>query len=142
MTDLLGKFFRDLEGTFTQIPPSSRLASPTSKNPIAKAHFAMIRELARTHVPSISVSPEPEEFEDTADYLLRVAAVVDVFVREVGLEVKCNALSLVDLNDFEGVMLNGLEGYSLHQIDQAAEAAREAQNESDAGDRRYDEVRF
>jgi hypothetical protein len=141
MTDLLGKFFRDMEGTFTQIPPSSRLASPTSKNPIAKAHFAMIRELARMHVPSISVSPEPEEFEDTADYLLRVAAVVDVFVREVGLEVKCNALSLVDLSEFENVMRDGIEGRCLHEIDMSAEAAREAQNESD-GDRRYDEARW
>jgi hypothetical protein len=142
MSDLLGKFFRDLEGTFTAIPPSSKLASPTSQNPIAKAHFAMIRELARMHVPQIGVSPEPEEFEDTADYLLRVAAVVDAFVREVGLEVKCNALCLVDLKDFEGVLLNGMEGYCLASIDQAAEAAREAQNEGDAGDRRYDEARW
>ena len=139
MTDLLGKFFRDLEGQFTQIPPQSKLASPDSRNPIAKAHFAMIKELARLRVPSIPIVPEGEDFEEVADYLLRVAAVIDVFMADVGAEVKDNALTLVDVKEFENVMRDGIEGRCLHELDMCAQEARAAQNDSDEGDRRYAE---
>ncbi len=146
MTDLankyLNKLFRDLEGSFTAIPPSTRWASADTKNPIGKAHYAMIRELCRMHIPSIPVHPEGDDFDDVADYLTRVAHIVDLFVKDVGAEVKSNALSTVDLSQFENVMLNSLEGYALHEVGSAAEAAREeAENPYDDPDRRYDEWR-
>ncbi len=140
-TDFLGKLFRDLEGSFTAIPPSSRWASADSKNPIGKAHYAMIRELCRMHIPHLPVTPEGEDFDDVADYLTRVAHIVDLFVKDVGAEVKSNALNVVDLRQFENVLLNALEGYATSEIEQASEAAREAQHEYDDPDRRYDEWR-
>src|SRR6266702_7046916 len=106
MTGHLTKLFRDLEGSFTAVPPSSRWASADSKNPLGRAHYAMIRELCRMHIPHLPVVPEGEDFEDVADYLTRVAHIVDLFVKDVGEEVKSNALPVVDLKDFENVLLN------------------------------------
>jgi len=129
-----------LRGEFTEINPS-KLASPTSTNPIARAHFALIRELARMHVPQLSVSPDGDEFDDVADYLLRLAQAVDRHVLEVGKEVKFNALCGVDLNLFDRQMQSALEGFALHNIDAAAQAAREQQDEDADTDYRYDEAR-
>ncbi len=138
--DHLTKLFRDLEGSFTAIPPSSRWASPDSKNPIGRAHYAMIRELCRMHIPHLPVVCEGDDFDDVADYLTRVAHIVDTFVKDVGAEVKSNALNTVDLRQFENVLLNGLEGYATHEISEAAEAARAA-DEDDDSDRAWDERR-
>ena len=146
MTDLLGKFFRDLENRLTPIPPNGNFtqidmaeAKPVPAHPLAKAHTVMIGELARLQVPRLPIVPEPEDFEEVADYLLRVAAVIDVFMADVGAEVRDNALTLVDVKEFENVMRDGIEGRCLHEIDMASEAAREAQNAGDDGDRRYAE---
>ena len=64
----------DLPGTFTVIDPA-KLASASSSNPIAQAHYQLLRELVPLAVPQIGINPMPEEFEDMADYLTRVATI-------------------------------------------------------------------
>lgn len=126
-----------LQGQFTVID-SAQFASPTSPNPIARAHYNMIRELARMRVPSIPINPEAEDFEETADYLIRLATVWDLMVKDLGEEVRANALSTVDMTQFAGVCFGAVQGYATHEIVGAAEAARQAQNEGDA-DRQWSE---
>jgi hypothetical protein len=129
-----------LRGEFAHINPS-RLASPTSTNPISVAHFAMIKELARMQPAKISVSGAPEDFEDVADYIVRLAATFDRLLLAVGESVKENALCQVDLNDFTGVVADAIQGNATFDIDQAAQAAQEAQDEDADTDYRYDELR-
>ena len=110
-------------------------------DPIAVAHAAMIRELARMHVPKYSnYQPEPEDHEDVADYILRLAAIWDLHLLAVGQEVKSNALCVVDLDDFTNKCHEAVEGYSTHQADEAAQAAREQQDEGDDSDRYWEEM--
>jgi hypothetical protein len=129
-----------LKGEFTKVD-ASKLASPTSSNPIAKAHFAMIRELARMRLPSIGVSATPEDFEDVADYLVRVTSMFDMFLQSVGEDVRSNALCNIDLAQFSNQFAGAIDGNAVYELTCAAEAAREAQDEDADCDYRYDEQR-
>jgi len=131
--------FDTMRGEFTQLPPRSRLASPTSTNPIARAHYAMLREIARLHVPQIDVSPVPEQFEDTSDYLLRFAVAVDRFLADVGAVVRENATSDVPAKDFENVVYNAVSDSCVRHINVAAEVCREGQDEDADADYRRDD---
>ena len=128
-----------LRGEFAQISPS-RLASPTSTNPISVAHFAMIKEMARMQPAKIGVSASPEDFEDVADYMVRLAATFDRLLIAVGESVKENALCQIDLKDFTGVVADAIQGNALFNIDQAANAARDPQDDAADTDYRYDEL--
>jgi len=121
--------FDTLRGEFTQVPSSSKLASPTSRNPIAKAHYAMIRELARMHIPSYSVNATADEHDDVADYLQRLTSMFDIFMQSVGEEVKDNALYPIDMDCFAGKFYGAIDGFALHELKAAAETAREGQDE-------------
>jgi hypothetical protein len=130
-----------IEGEFTQVSPS-KLASPTSQNPIARAHFALIKELARMHVPSLSVSPTPEEFDDVADYLRRVTDLFDVsWLQPIGQEVQSNALCSINTQMFCGQFVGAIDGNATHEIQAAREAAAEGQDEDADADYRWDEQR-
>lgn len=132
--------FDTLRGEFTEVAPSSKLASPTSTNPISKAHFAMIRELARMHIPTVDGSPEG--FEDCADYIRRVTALFDVtWLQAVGTEIESNASNTVDLNMFCGQFVGAIDGNATHELDCCADAARDAQDEGADADYRWDEMR-
>jgi hypothetical protein len=123
------------EGEFTQVAPSSRLASPTSHNPLARAHFAMMRELARMAVPSIGLDDDPEDFEAVADYVRRVTDLFDVtWLQAVGEEVKSNALCHIDMAMFSGQFVGAIDGNATFECQCAADAAREAQDEGAAAD--------
>lgn len=127
-----------LRGEFTQIPSASRLASPTSHNPLARAHYAMIRELARMQVPRIGTNDDPEDFEAVADYLLRVTPLFDRWLQAVGAEVKSNALCRIDENMFSEQFYGAISGNATHELDCAAEAAREVQDEGADADAAWD----
>lgn len=129
-----------LRGEFSQVSPS-RLASPTSTNPISVAHFAMIKELARMQPAKIGISASPEDFEDVADYLVKLAATFDRLLLAVGESVKENALCQINMKDFTGVVADAIHGNATYNVDQAAEASRAAQDEEADTDYRYDELR-
>ena len=115
-----------VRGTFTtlEVPPIAA-AKTAHFNPIAKAHEALINELAFVAIPRIHVTPEAEEFEDVADYLLRTAAMFDRWLKMVGEEVQANALTRIDMNDFEGRFVGALEGNATFELDRCAQAVRE-----------------
>lgn len=119
-----------IRGTFTQVDMQN--PAPIATHPIAKAQSAMVGELARLAAPKLSANPEPEDFEDVADYLLRTARIIDGFIHEVGLEVRSSATSHVDMTVFTDVLKDGLEGNATHEIDAAAQAVREEREEIDS----------
>ena len=116
-----------IPGSFTHI--DMQAGKPEASHPIAKAQAAMVGELARLQAPRLSVNPEPEDFEDVADYLLRGARIIDEWIKEVGLELRSASTGNTDMNDFTDVLKNALEGFATHEIDSAAENLREEREE-------------
>jgi hypothetical protein len=95
------------------------------KNPIAVAYAAMLDELRTFAVPHIHVNPDPEEFEDVADFGLRIAQCVDRFWKAVGDEAQSNATCNLDMQCFTGAFVGALEGFSIFELDREAAALRE-----------------
>ena len=115
-----------IRGTFTQIEVPVVAADKTAGvNAIAKAHAELVRELSAVVPPRIHVNPLPEEFEDTTDYILRVAKMVDRWLLSVGLEVKCNATATVNIDAFRDIVAENLEGWATAECDGAANELRE-----------------
>ena len=124
------KAAENIRGTFTQIEVPVVAADKTAGvNAIAKAHAELVRELSAVVPPRIHVNPLPEEFEDTADYILRVAKMVDRWLLSVGLEVKCNATATVNLDAFRDIVAENLEGWATSECDSAAETLRQEHEE-------------
>ena|ERR1700689_4968901 len=95
------------------------------KNPIAVAYAAMLDQLRTLAVPHISVTPDPEEFEDVADFGLRVAQCIDRFWNAVGKEAQSNATCNLDMKCFTNVFVGAIEGMATFELDREAEALRE-----------------
>lgn len=95
------------------------------KNPIAVAYAAMLDELRVLAVPYIHVNPNPEEFEDVADFGLRVAQCFDRFWKMVGDEAQSNATCNIDMQCFTNVFVQALEGFATFELDREAAALRE-----------------
>ena len=95
------------------------------KHALARSHAAMVQELSTLHVPRISVAPEPEEFEDVADYLLRIADIFDRHLKELGAEAQSNSITKLDVSEFENQCRSAVEGNATFQLDKASAAFRE-----------------
>jgi len=95
------------------------------KNPMAVAYAAMLDQLRTLAVPHISVSPDPEQFEDVADFGLRVAQCFDRFWNAVGNEAQSNATCNLDMQCFTNVFVQALEGFATFELDREAAALRE-----------------
>ena len=113
----------EIPGEFTRVNLEAPKAQPA--HPIAKAQAAMVRELARLVAPKLHADPHAEEFEDVADYLLRVARVVDVFLLEVGEEVRCSATRKVDMSAFTDQLYDAVNGNATGECDRCADQVRE-----------------
>jgi hypothetical protein len=94
-------------------------------DPIAKAQAALIDQLSNICAPRVARYPSPDEFEDVADYILRMTRAFDRWHLAVGQEVAANASGNVDLKVFEGAFTAAAEGNSTHECDACAEAVRE-----------------
>jgi hypothetical protein len=114
-----------IPGTFTHID----MKAPAASHPLALAQATMVTELGRLVAPRLPVNPEPEDFEDVADYLVRGARIIDAWIKEVGLEVRSSATHRVDMKVFTDVLKDGLEGNATYEIDACAEAVREERAE-------------
>ena len=141
--DILRGFFDVIENRLQVSTQVSMPVKPT--HPIAKAHAALIAELARIQVPQISVYAESDEFEAVADYIRRVTDLFDVtWLQQIGIEVAANALCRVDQAMFCNQFVGAVSGNATYELDCCAEAAREAQAEdddydADRADDEYDE---
>lgn len=113
-----------LRGEFTVIGNRLHVHQPqaTAKHALAVIHQQMVLELSNMTVPRIHVDPEPEEFEDTADYILRVSQVMDRWLKAVGEEVRSNACVRVDLTVFEEQFEGAVQGNATHECDRVAGA--------------------
>lgn len=130
-----------LRGEFVRIEVAADVQpANVSSNPFALYHMALVAELARIVVPKISVNPEPEEFEDVADYLLRVASMLDRWIHEIGEEVNRNTTVRLDMKMFDATFVNAVEGIATAECDRAARVAREERDEVEVrrGDRGSD----
>jgi hypothetical protein len=130
-----------IEGTFDVISegvaafttsPVQAAAPGNADNPIAAAHVALIRELAPLAIPKLHVNTDPEEFENVADYIVRMAAIFDRWLKAVGEDVKSSAICNVNLGMFTRQFQATVEGYATFELDRAAEALREEREEMDA----------
>ena len=104
-------------------------AHPSNPFEIAKREF--IAKLARLEVPSIHVSPFPEEIEAAGEFLSGFARLGDDFLLACAKEVKRNSINNFSVASFEGVILDALEGYGLCEIQGSAEALREEYGEAE-----------
>jgi len=95
------------------------------KHPLARSHAAMVKELSTLHVPQFSHSPSPEQFEDAADYLLRLADIFDRHLQEIGTEARSNSITTLNRACFENQCRSALEGTATFELDKGAEALRE-----------------
>ena len=119
-----------LLGEFTEIDVAA-LACPPNAGPLAKAHTALVQELARLHVPEYGTDPTPGQHEDVADYLLRVCQAMDRLVGEIRQEVQANATSVkLDDSCFRAPFVGAVDGMALFEIDRAATALREEYREA------------
>lgn len=119
-----------LLGEFTEVPIAA-LAIPPTAHPLAKAHFALVQELARINVPHYSDDPTPDQHEDVADYLLRIAQAMDRHLAEVGREAQANATGVkFDASCFTGAFVGAIEGNATYELDRAADAIREEHAEA------------
>ncbi len=94
-------------------------------NPFEIARRKLIAELARLPVPVVDVTPQPDQLHDVAEHVRAVAKAADGWLRVVGLEVKSNALSRVDMSQFEGQFETAVDGWSIFEIEKCAEIIRD-----------------
>jgi hypothetical protein len=84
----------------------------------------LVNQLSFVAVPKIHVSPFPEEFEDVADYILRMTQVFDRWLKAVGEEVQANALGRIEMDCFERSFTDAVEGNATFVCDKIAEDYR------------------
>ncbi len=126
-----------LHGEFTEVDVSA-LSVPPSAHPLAKAHVALVQELARLNVPHYGMHPTPGEHEDVADYLVRIAQAMDRHLKEVGREVQANATCVkIDDGCFTGAFFAAIDGNATFEIDRCAEGIREECREAAWESSRY-----
>jgi hypothetical protein len=94
-------------------------------NPFEIAKQRLMAHIARLPVPVIDVTPAPEQLHDVADHVRAVAQAADEWLLLVGLEVKSNALSRVDLSQFQEQFESAVDGLSIFEIEKAAEIIRD-----------------
>lgn len=103
---------------------------PVRKDALAQAHFALVNELARIAVPhGFDAFPMPEQFEDVADYLVRLAQAFDRFLLLVGQEAQSNASVKMNMAMFTNRFASDLEGNTTFELDRAAADIRESDAE-------------
>lgn len=102
---------------------------PLCNDPIAVSQRAMAIELMRLKAPTFSRSAIPEEFEDVADYLLRLADIVDRHIAAVGVEVFANASVAIDVSVFRKPLRDALDGNATYECTREAEALRDDERE-------------
>jgi len=123
MTDNIPGDFDVIGSRLTIASAIERALQP--KHALARSHAAMVNELSLLHIPRISISPLPEQFEDVADYILRVAAIVDRHLKDIGVEARSNSITTIDLKQFEDQCRSALEGGATFELDKSAAAFRE-----------------
>lgn len=100
-------------------------APARSDNPFQIAKLNLIASLARLPVPTLSVTPDPEQFEDVSDFIRSIASYGDVCMRAIGKEVKSNATVNIDLNAFESPFTDAVDGNATFECARAGDAFRE-----------------
>ena len=120
--DIIPGDFDSIGNRLTVASAIERALQP--KHPLARSHAAMVKELSTLHVPQFAISPSPEQFEDVADYLLRVAQIVDHHVQDIGTEAASNSIATLDKSQFANQCFSALEGNATFELDKGAEALR------------------
>src|ERR1043166_7634564 len=106
--------------------PNTESAMPHSaQNLIAAAHAVMCAKLAAITPSRITINPEPDEFEATAEYIHAVCRVMDEWILRVGQEVQSNASVRIDIDQFRGTFTDAVEGQAIFECEREAETLRE-----------------
>lgn len=103
-------------------------ANPNNPFEIAKREF--IAKIARRRVPVVSVTPQPEQLHDVAEYVRGMAQDADEWLRLVGLEVKSNATVRVNMDLFDGQFERAVDGWAIFECERVAESLREEYEEA------------
>jgi hypothetical protein len=114
----------DIRGEYTEITEPLQ-STVNAKNPMALAYAAMLDELRMLAIPHLPVNPEPEHFEDVADFGLRVAGCFDRFWHLVGDEAQSVVTCNLDIKCFTNTFTDALQGFSTFELDRAAGVLRE-----------------
>ena len=113
-------------------------ASQGRYNPIAVAHREAVEFLARLYVPSISVTPDPEEFGAVADFAMRWAQIGDRVLKAIGEEVKANSCSNINLSLFTDQFVGAIDGNALFEVEKAEQEMRAEWDQMQGGDPDYE----
>jgi hypothetical protein len=102
-------------------------------NPFEIAKRTLIAQLARLPVPQIDVTPQVEQIEGVRTFMEGVAKLTDQLFASVGVELKVNSTTHVDLRLWQGVVSDAIDFDLTHVVTRVAESLR---NEYDAVDAR------
>lgn len=129
-----------IRGEFVRIAvvAEAQPANNVSANPFAQFHAALVGELARTVVPKLPINPEPADFEEVADYLIRMAQMFDRCLKAIGDEVDRNSTIALDKKVFDGMFFAAVDGQATFECDRAANTLREEHAEIEGEARRGD----
>jgi hypothetical protein len=70
--------------------------------------------------PRIPITPDGEDIRALGDHLTNVATAVDTYIGLIGRELASNSPTAVDQSQFDGVVIKGIEGFALFEIEQTA----------------------
>src|SRR5215467_4828846 len=84
------------------------------------ARDRLVAELMILKPPRIPITPDGEDIRALGDHLTNVATAVDSYIEVIGRELASNSPSAVDQSQFDQVVLKGIEGFALFEIEQTA----------------------
>jgi hypothetical protein len=91
-------------------------------NPFEIVRRRLVAELAKIDVPSLDVSPTPDQFQAVKDHLHDVAEIADRWLKNIGEEIRVNATTRIDAAQFDGAFADAIDGFAAFEIERAAEA--------------------
>lgn len=101
-------------------PTGAPVKAGRSSSPLTCARDQLVAELLMLLPPRIPVTPDGEDIRALGDHLTNVATAVDTYIEVIGRELASNSPSPVDQSQFDQVIVKGIEGFALFEIEQTA----------------------
>jgi hypothetical protein len=108
------------QATSATTPTGAPVKAGRSFCPLTCARDRLVAELMMLAPPRIPITPDGEDIRALGDHLTNVARAVDTYIEMIGRELASNSPSAVDRSQFHQVVLKGIEGFALFEIEQTA----------------------
>ena len=108
------------QATSATTPKSAPVKAGRSFSPLTCARDRLVAELMMLAPPRIPITPDGEDIRALGDHLTNVATAVDTYIAMIGRELASNSPTAVDQSQFEQVVIKGIDGLALFEIEQTA----------------------